>query len=526
MKTASVTGTGTLAGRVQEHLRQSGIPIAPEGAADTVVYLPRLHGIARIGPDMVEAQQAFHRFASNPSTKAVVISSAEIYGPHHSNPGMMLESRVPVQTGNRVQKAWQEYEDLARKLWTGERLTILRCAPVITTDGPDFYSAMFRSAGAWVPPGCASVLQLLHPDDLAEAVRCAVAEFEFGTYNIAPAGVIHLNAALELAGVKRLPFPRLLQSAVRGLRGASAWPPDQLEYLRYQWTVSGGLAHRELEFKPRYTSAQALQPDSRATFDDYGMDLRYIRRWGETGFKILHKFYWRIETRGLSNIPKSGKGVLVGMHRGFMPFDATMILDACMKGVGRAPRFLIHPCLVKMPPLNNAMTRWGGLVANQENADWVLDRDELLGVYPEGIRGAFSYYKTAYTLGNFGRADFVRIALRNRAPIVPFVTVGHAEIFPIFGRIDIAAFKRWTEWPFCPVTPTWPLLPLPLPSKWHTEFLEPMHLKECPIEAADDNQVVKEISNQVRARMQDAVNRLLSQRPGIFFGSIFQGELR
>jgi 1-acyl-sn-glycerol-3-phosphate acyltransferase len=456
---------------------------------------------------------------------AVVVSSAEVYGPHHSNPGRILESRPPNKTGNSVQQAWLDYEERARLKWPADKLAILRCAPTITKDGRDFYSDMFRSDRAWVLPGHVGTLQLLHPDDLEEAIRCVTANFQPGVYNIAPAGSIPLDGALEIAGVARMPFPRLVQYAIRGMMHGKAWPPDQLDYIRYQWTVSGELAEQKLGFKPRYSSAQTLKPDTTRTFDEFGMDLPYIERWGRGGFKVLHKHYWRIETRGLGNIPKSGKAVLTGVHRGFMPFDATMILDACMKGVGRAPRFLIHPCLVKMPGLNNAMTRWGGMVANQENADWVLNRGELLGVYPEGIRGAFAMYKDAYKLKRFGRDDYVRIAIRNRAPIVPFVTVGHVEIYPILGRIDIGAFNRWTEWPFCPITPTWPLLPVPLPTKWHTEFLPPVDLSAHPPETADDNIAVKRISEGIRGTMQGAIDALLAARKGLFTGTIFKGEL-
>jgi 1-acyl-sn-glycerol-3-phosphate acyltransferase len=209
-----------------------------------------------------------------------------------------------------------------------------------------------------------------------------------------------------------------------------------------------------------------------------------------------------------------------------MPFDATMVLDAVVKGTGRIPRFLIHPCLVKMPPLNNFMTRLGGMIACQENADWVLSRNELLGIYPEGIRGAFTYYKDAYKLHKFGRDEYVRMAIRNQAPIVPFVTVGHAEIFPIFGRIDSAAFRKWTEWPFCPIAPPWPLAPVPLPSKWHMDFLSPIHVEQqYPPEAADDLKTVREVSTQIRATMQSAIDRLLEQRPHVFWGNIFKGEL-
>jgi hypothetical protein len=107
--------------------------------------------------------------------------------------------------------------------------------------------------------------------------------------------------------------------------------------------------------------------------------------------------------------------------------------------------------LVKFPFLANYMTRLGGIVACRENAEWVLDNDELLGFFPEGIRGAFSLYRDAYKLKKFGRDEFVRMALRNRAPIVPFVTLGSAETFPILGKIEWRWFRRRTDWPFLPI---------------------------------------------------------------------------
>jgi 1-acyl-sn-glycerol-3-phosphate acyltransferase len=194
-----------------------------------------------------------------------------------------------------------------------------------------------------------------------------------------------------------------------------------------------------------------------------------------------------------------------------------MALYALVQRVGRIPRFLIHPSLTKFPFLSDFITKLGGIMACQENGDYVLERDELLGVFPEGIRGAFTMYKRAYVLGNFGRDEYVRMALRHRAPILPFVTVGSAEIYPILGRIDWGWFKRYTEWPFLPVTN-----PFPLPSKWHTRFLPAMHVElSYPPEAAEDPAVVRTISLEVRQRMQAAVDEMLLQRRSIFAGTIF-----
>jgi 1-acyl-sn-glycerol-3-phosphate acyltransferase len=151
----------------------------------------------------------------------------------------------------------------------------------------------------------------------------------------------------------------------------------------------------------------------------------------------------------------------------------------------------------------------------------VLTRDEILGVFPEGIRGAFRLYREAYTLDRFGRSDFVKMALRKGAPIVPFVVLGSAEILPILGRIDWSWWKRHTEWPFIPVTPTFPLW-IPLPTKWHLLVLPPLNVQELYApEAADDARIVSRIGNEVREWMQGALDAMRRRRRSIFFGSIF-----
>src|SRR5260370_30459095 len=117
------------------------------------------------------------------------------------------------------------------------------------------------------------------------------------------------------------------------------------------------------------------------------------------------------------------------------------------------------------------------------------------------------------------------MALRTRAPIVPFVTMGSAEIFPILAKIEWSWWKRCSEWPFIPITPTFPLLPIPLPSKWHMLFLEPMHIqRQYPPEAADDDRIVKSIGRQLRCKIEEAMVWMRGRRRAIFFRSIFDKE--
>lgn len=481
-----------------------------------VVFRPQLAPGGAV-PDLAAAADLLAACAARRPARLVLLSSAAALDPSHHNPGFVTESYRPAGS-NPIARAWRQLEALAAaKLPDAERI-VLRPATVAAGDNADFIARRLAGRFAILPPGYDPSLQFLAPSDLAAAVRCAVERGAGrpGLYHVAPQGTVPLRAALRLAGVRRLPL---------GLDG-------ELDYLRHNWTVSGAKIERELGFVPTTTSAAAVLAAfghgavTAATApepDDFGLDPAYIAGYERTLFRFLHDLYWRIEIQGIEHVPREGGAVLTGVHRGFMPWDGVMALVAIHRAVGRIPRFLIHPCLVKLPFLANYMTKLGGLIACQENADRVLSRQGLLGMFPEGIHGAFSFYRDAYKLGKFGRDEYVRMALRHRAPILPFVTVGSAEIYPIWGRLDWKLVKRTTEWLFLPLCPNFPFPGLPLPSKWHTRFLEPVPVQErYGPEAADDPAVVRKISREVRSRMQAAIDGMLARRRSIFRGAIFE----
>lgn len=486
--------------------------------------------------------------------RVVVLSSTEVLPPSHHHLGLVGEARAQLRSGgNRWSDGWRALEELAAEgvgEGSGSRLTILRAAPVPVPGGRDFFSRLLGRRLAPTVPGFDPSIQLLAPEDLADALSRVLSQGRQGVYHVVPRGTAPLHRAIRLAGGHRLAVPRWLQ---RLGRRTLSWTrrvhaPERVDFLRYPWTAAGERAAAELGFEPRFSTAEvarrlpgegtsdaadrAVRPvsgpswewggEESVPFDDFGMDRDYVARYGRTLFRFLHDLYWRVEVRGLEHVPRAGRGVLAGVHRGFMPFDGVMALHLLVRDAGRYPRFLLHPTLTKFPFLANFMTKLGGIMACRENADWVLERDGLVGIYPEGIRGAFTPYRRAYRLGKFGRDEYVRMALANRAPIIPFVTVGSAEIFPILGRIDWGWWKRFSEWPYLPLTPTFPLLPVPLPSKWHTRILEPLpvHERHGP-EAAQDPEVVGEISREVRRRMQAAIGEMLERRRSIFFGSVF-----
>jgi 1-acyl-sn-glycerol-3-phosphate acyltransferase len=164
------------------------------------------------------------------------------------------------------------------------------------------------------------------------------------------------------------------------------------------------------------------------------------------------------------------------------------------------------------------MRRVGGVPASPHNALRLLEEDHLVAVFPEGAKGPQKPYRERYRLERFGRGGFVEVALRARAPIVPVAVVGGEETYPKIGESQLA--MRLTGAPAAPITPLFPWLgPLgfvPLPSRWRIEFCEPVDLSSYGPEAADDRNLVFELSEAIREQIQAKVLENVVKREGAF----------
>jgi 1-acyl-sn-glycerol-3-phosphate acyltransferase len=238
-------------------------------------------------------------------------------------------------------------------------------------------------------------------------------------------------------------------------------------------------------------------------------------------FRFLYDVWWRVDAVGVQNVPSHGRGLIVANHAGsIFPFDASMMTMAVMREhpLPRWPRFMVLDWAFALPFLSAFMRRVGGVPAAPRNASALLESDELVMVFPEGVKGTGKAFADRYRLQRFGRGGFVEVAIRTRSPIVPVAVVGSEEIYPKIA--EAPALARLTGAPFVPITPTFPLLgPLgliPLPSKWRIEFCEPIDLSEHPPEAAEDRGLVLDISERVRETIQEKVYENLVERGSAF----------
>jgi 1-acyl-sn-glycerol-3-phosphate acyltransferase len=253
--------------------------------------------------------------------------------------------------------------------------------------------------------------------------------------------------------------------------------------------------------------------------DEWGLDEEFVEL-AYPFFEFLYETWWRVRVTGVRNVPSHGRALLCANHAGILPWDATMISFALQREhpLPRLPRFLVLNWALDLPFVSVAIRKLGGVAASPFNAMRLLGEDELVAVFPEGVKGTGKPFKERYRLQRFGRGGFVEIALRSGAPIVPVAVVGSEEIYPKLG--EAPGLARLVGAPFFPLTPTFPWLGpagvVPLPSKWRIEFCEPIETTGYGPEAADDRTLVFELSERVRETIQQKLYENLVARGPAF----------
>lgn len=248
-------------------------------------------------------------------------------------------------------------------------------------------------------------------------------------------------------------------------------------------------------------------------------------------FGWLYENYFKVETSGWSNIP-SGKMLMVGSHNGGLgsPDLPMMYFDWVKRyGVDRELFGLMHPAMWEaLPAAAIPSEKFGAVLAHPKVAASAFERNASVLVFPGGAEDVYRPFHLWDKINFAGRRGFIKLAIKEGVPIVPFLSVGsHHTLYVLadLGPLLKQLVKMGMPWKskFQPeVFPiTWslpwgftagPVPNIPMPRKIYTHIGKPIYLTEkADPEAAADKLFIEQCYQQVLTSMQDDLDKLIAK---------------
>ena len=166
--------------------------------------------------------------------------------------------------------------------------------------------------------------------------------------------------------------------------------------------------------------------------DDFGYDADFTEHVFYPMLRPIYRHWFRVEVRGIENIPASGGALVVSNHSGTIALDSLMVQLAIHDEhpQRRVMRALGADLVFQTPFLGTIARRSGSTLAANADAERLFDQGELVGVFPEGFKGVGKPFRERYKLQRFGRGGFVAAALRGAGADHPVLGRGRRGDLP------------------------------------------------------------------------------------------------
>ncbi len=223
--------------------------------------------------------------------------------------------------------------------------------------------------------------------------------------------------------------------------------------------------------------------------------------------KLIYDKYFRVTAHGLENVPAQGRALIIPNHSGQLPLDGFLV-GAAMALNPHGPRLaraMIERFFPTVPWLGNFLNAIGAVIGDPVNCSKMLEMEEAVIVFPEGVRGSGKLYRERYKLKRFGNG-FMHLSINHDAPVVPVAVIGCEETMPSLANIKPLAKALGM--------PYFPLLPVywPLPTHVNIYFGKPMKFGHGPVSEAEATVMVDQVKHEIR----QLIDRGLAERKSIF----------
>lgn len=230
-------------------------------------------------------------------------------------------------------------------------------------------------------------------------------------------------------------------------------------------------------------------------YDPWGFNAETAKIAFQAVHWLYHK-YFRVVASGLENVPTSGRLLLIGNHSGQLPMDGVLVSYAVQSNPagGRLSRAMIERWFPTVPYLGNFLNSCGAVLGDPVNCVKMLEREEAVVVFPEGIRGSGKPYRLRYQLQRFGHG-FMHLAMAHGTPVVPVGVVGCEETMP--SLTNIKPLANLLSLPYFPLAPL-----VPLPAKVYLNFGAPMYYADDGVTAEVVERRVEEVRDAIRGLIE------------------------
>jgi UDP-glucose 4-epimerase len=197
--------------------------------------------------------------------RLVMVSTTLVYGAHPHNPNFLDENaELRGHRDSRFINDKVRAEKQAQRFARENPLTqvcILRFAPILGPTVDNMFTRFLRRPLAPVMMGHDPLLQFVHEQDAAWALKRAVDSDATGPFNIVGKGVLPYTTVLALLGRVPLPMPHLIARQLSKALWATqivGSPPSFLDFLLYLCVADGTRARRDLGFAARLSIKRTI----------------------------------------------------------------------------------------------------------------------------------------------------------------------------------------------------------------------------------------------------------------------------
>lgn len=216
--------------------------------------------------NVVGTQRLLELVAKHQVPKLILLSSANIYGPHPDNSHFLTED-APLLGADGFPNIRDlvAVDQLAQSFFykqPGIETVLLRPVHIVGPRVKNAPANYLRLEHPWVIAGFDPMIQLIHEADVVRALMLALAPGIKGVFNVVGPGEAPLSRVLQVLGRKTRPIPgpiarTLLDQAFR--LHATGFPAPEIRHIQFNCVVDGSLARRVLGFEPQYGLVETIR---------------------------------------------------------------------------------------------------------------------------------------------------------------------------------------------------------------------------------------------------------------------------